>query len=78
MLHRGQSGPDLVHQVRVVVIGDHRLNAGVIDNVLMVLGNQTVVQWDQDQPQLAGGIKALQEKVGVGAQHADPIALLQT
>ena len=75
VLHRCQTITDGVYHAGVFAVDQHRLHAGVVDDVRMVLRRQPVVQRHQDRADARGGVEALQEKMGVGAEDADPVSL---
>ena len=54
-----------------------RAHAGMIEDVLVIRRDEPVVQRDENDPDLGGRVEALQVEVGVGAEHADPVAALR-
>ena len=74
MLDRGQLVADFVHHPGVLGVGKHDSNAGVIEDVGVIRSDQSVVQGNEDGPNLAGAEKALEEVVRIRTQDADPIS----
>ena len=76
VLHLGEAGAHFVHELRVLVVHEHRLHARVVDDVFVVGGDQPVVERHQDRADLRHGVEALQKVVRVRAEDTDPVALL--
>ena len=73
--HRGQALANGVDHGGVFVIHQHGLDAGVIDDELVVLRDESIIQRHQDGADSAGGVETLQKKMRIGTQDAHPVAL---
>lgn len=74
MLHLRQGVADLVEHARVLAVDQHRRDPGVIQDVLVIRGDEPVVQRDEHQADLRRRVEALEEEMRVRAQDADAIA----
>ena len=74
MLDRRQVRADLVDDAGIFVVGDHNFDAGVVDDVLVVGGDEAEVERHEDGADLGHRVVALEEEVRVGAEQADAVA----
>ena len=78
MLDGGQIRSDFIHDLRVFPIHQDGGHAGMVQDVLMIGSDQSVVQWDEDEANLGCRVETLEIKMRVGTEHADALAALQT
>ncbi len=65
----------LIDNGDILTVDQQGIDPCVIDDVLMLWRGQAKVQWHQDGAYLAGRIKTLKKKMGVGTEDANPVAL---
>ena len=70
-----EAGADLGECRGVGGVDDRDAHSRVAEDVLVVRRREAVVEGHEDRADLAGGVEALQEIVGVRGQDADPVAL---
>ena len=73
--HGGQARADPVDHVGVLAVDQHGGDPGVIEDVLVVAGDQPIVQRHENGADETGPVKTLEEEMRVGTENADAVAL---